>query len=233
MESFELQVNEFRGPLEKLLDLIEDRKMDITQVSLAAVTADFLAYVEKLEEVQSRMLANFIVVAAKLILIKSHALLPAVPLTKEEEEEIGDLELRLKIYQKCKQAERHIEALWNKHPTAGRAFLATVPDGFYCTQPITPQDLHEAIQALVSLLSRIMEKQESGQIAVMSLEEQMTQLMSRMDKLLKTNFTDMSEGREKRDVIILFLAILHLCKDNLIHLRQDSALGEIHIEKRI
>jgi segregation and condensation protein A len=233
MENFELQVNEFKGPLEKLLELIEARKMDITTVSLAAVTGDFLAYVEKLEEVQSRMLANFIVIAAKLILIKSHALLPTVTLTKEEEEEIGDLELRLKIYQKCKQAERHIEELWNKRPTTSRAFLATIPEDFYCTQAITPQNLFESLQALISILNRIMEKQESGQIAVMSLEEQMTQLMSRMDRLLKTNFNDLSSGREKRDVVILFLAILHLCKDNLISLRQDESLGEIHIEKRI
>jgi len=120
--SFEVRLEQFNGPLHKLLELIEEKKLEVTQVSLAAVTADFIGYVEKLEKacppdfeqtksglagrsgkvgrgVDASILADFIVVAARLLLIKSKVLLPDLTLTQEEQIDIVDLENRLKVYQ--------------------------------------------------------------------------------------------------------------------------------------
>src|SRR5258706_15754469 len=106
--TYELKIEQYEGPLEKLLQLIEERKLAITEISLAAVTDDFLKYLETMLEVPPGVLADFIVVASRLVLIKSKSLLPELPLTEEEEEDIKDLEQRLLLYKRLKEAERHV-----------------------------------------------------------------------------------------------------------------------------
>src|SRR5262245_24863161 len=104
---YEVRLEQYSGPLDKLLELIEEKKLEPTQVSLAAVTADFISYVEKLEQekdVDPGVLADFVVVAARLLVIKSKVLLPGLELTEEEKVDIADLENRLKIYQEFKLA---------------------------------------------------------------------------------------------------------------------------------
>ncbi len=101
---YELKIEQFSGPLEKLLELIEERRMEITELSLAEITADFLQYLKNIETVEPRFLADFVAIAAQLLLIKSKALLPGIKLTSEEEEKIKDLEGRLLFYKNFKPA---------------------------------------------------------------------------------------------------------------------------------
>ncbi|MFI5205325.1 MAG: segregation/condensation protein A [Candidatus Paceibacterales bacterium] len=107
MNSYQLKLENYQGPLEKLLELIEEKKMEITEINLAEVTTDFLSYLQELtskEKIDSfdginlRIIADFVAVASRLVLIKSKALLPGEKLTLEEESEIKELEERLKIY---------------------------------------------------------------------------------------------------------------------------------------
>src|SRR4051812_15045342 len=101
---YELKIGEFSGPLEKLLELIEAQKMDVSEVSMAKVTDDFLKYLETLKDPDSaiavfpadlRVLADFISIASRLIFLKSKYLLPGLALSDEEEADIKDLEERL------------------------------------------------------------------------------------------------------------------------------------------
>jgi len=82
---YEVRLEKFNGPLDRLLELIEARQLEITQINLAEVTGDFLKYIESLgSEAGVDVFADFLVVAGKLILIKSKALLPNLDLTEEE-----------------------------------------------------------------------------------------------------------------------------------------------------
>src|SRR3989344_4119781 len=92
---YTFKLEEFEGPLELLLKLIEDEKLDITTISLAKVSDQYLAYIKNEEELPSEEVADFLVVAAKLIYVKSKYLLPALQL---EEEDGEDLEQQLKIF---------------------------------------------------------------------------------------------------------------------------------------
>ena len=96
----------FEGPLGLLLSLIEREELDITKVSLAQVTDQYLAYLEQIEQVRPEILADFLVVAAKLILIKSQALLPRPPvISPEGEADVGDdLVEQLRMYKQFKAA---------------------------------------------------------------------------------------------------------------------------------
>ena len=105
---YELKLETYQGPLDKLLELVEGKKLEITKISLADVTADFLNFLKKLESegANHSLIADFLVVASKLILIKSKVLLPALTLSEEEESDIHDLEARLKIYAELSRQKR-------------------------------------------------------------------------------------------------------------------------------
>ena len=83
--NYELKTEQFSGPIEKLWELIEEKKLEITELNLAEVTADFLNYLKTIEKVEPKLLADFVVIASRLLLIKSKALLPNLELTVEEE----------------------------------------------------------------------------------------------------------------------------------------------------
>src|SRR3990170_2755668 len=103
--SYEVRLPVFEGPLDLLLHLIEREELDITKVALAQVTDQYLAYLAMLKEVEVQVLTDFLVVAAKLLLIKSQALLPKPPpsVLDEEEEDIGDeLARQLRVYKQFK-----------------------------------------------------------------------------------------------------------------------------------
>src|SRR3989338_1920850 len=136
MTAYELKTEKFQGPLDKLLELIEEKKLEITEISLAEVTNDFLRYLQSLTitkedannpevsgedsfEIREnmRLLADFIAIASRLILIKSKSLLPDAPLTQDEEADIKDLEARLKIYRALKPAMRLLQERWQKSET--------------------------------------------------------------------------------------------------------------------
>jgi len=136
---YEIKTEQFSGPLEKLLELIESQQMNITSVSLASVTADFLHYLNHLQTAETanpnldkdslhRLISDFIVVASRLLLIKSKHLLPQIELTPEEGTEIFDLEERLKIYKEIKLASIHVKSLWtdNRHSSARDLFQNTL-----------------------------------------------------------------------------------------------------------
>jgi segregation and condensation protein A len=229
VDKYELKLDEFQGPLEKLLELIEAKKLDITRLSLAEVTADFLAYVRTLTEIDPRALADFITVASRLILIKSHAILPQFELSEEEEEDIRDLEARLRLYREFRIAENHITDLWTGDNTYAREYLTDFPPGFYLTEPVKPQDLQKVMARLYEELQAFIPKTEERTVKLISLEEKIKEMIERVDRVLKTSFNDITEGREKSEIIVLFLALLHLLKESSIEIQQDGVFSEIKI----
>lgn len=231
-EAYEVKMGTFSGPLEKLLELIEGRKMEITRVNLAEVTADFVAYVQKLGAIDPRILSDFIAIAAKLILIKSHALLPSVPLAEDEERDIADLEHRLLMYRECKQAERLLAAQWGKSPLFARQFFTGHAHTFCVSEPIAPADLERALLPLIEELSAVVQKYERGEIALVNLEEKIRELIERVDKMSRTSFNELTKGRKKGEIIVLFLALLHLVRARSLSGEQEGEFGDIILEKR-
>ena len=101
---YNIKIEQFEGPLDLLLQLTEQEKLDITRVSLAQIADQYLQYISQAENITLQNLADFLSVASKLILIKSKALLPLLEFSPEEEEEIKDLEHQLAEYKKFKEA---------------------------------------------------------------------------------------------------------------------------------
>src|SRR5580704_8880195 len=118
-----VKVAQFEGPLDLLLSLIEQRQLDITTIALAEVTEQFLAYLKQLEKIDPTVLADYLSIAAKLLVIKSKAILPTLELEPEEEDAGFDLEAKLLLYKQFKEAAKHFKHLDNKRK---QGFLRSV-----------------------------------------------------------------------------------------------------------
>ncbi len=228
---YELQLEGFNGPLDKLLELIEEKKFEITRLNLAEVTADFLQYVHNLEKINPRILSDFITIAARLILIKSLAILPKLELSEEEEGEIEDLENRLKLYREFRDTQRHIKHLWQENVAFPREYLSNFPEGFYFTTPIAVKELEKIIKRLYDEFSSFTPKTESVHVRIISLEEKIKELMDRVDKAMHTSFNEITDGYEQSEIIVLFLALLHLLKDSAIEVDQKNLFSDISIKR--
>lgn len=230
MNNYELSLQEFKGPLDKLLELIEEKKLEITKINLATVTADFLNYLNSLKNVSPKVLADFISIASRLILIKSHMLLPTLALTEEEKTEISDLEDRLRLYKEFKAAEKNVKALWAKKVSYTRDYLLESKEGFYLSQTIFPDELKALVEKICQELIVIFPKIDSGEIRLINFEEKIQELLTRVTKTAEANFSEVTKGRNRTEVVVLFLAVLHLLKDSLIKVSQEGKFADIKME---
>lgn len=236
MNNFEVTTGQFSGPLEKLLELIEEKRLEITQVNLAEVTADFLAYMQTLgKDMAPRILSDFVVVASRLVLIKSKVLLPALELTQDEQESIEDLEFRLRLYKEFKKAGEHLNACWNKkHVALSRPLLSALGDTFVFYPPpkLAVKDLFSVMQSLVTSLSEFLPGAEKTikQTAI-SMEKQMETLLARFQEAVTHSFKTLTKERSKGEVVVMFLAILHLLRDKLIDVEQHEQFSDIIVKK--
>lgn len=234
---FNVKTHVFEGPLELLLSLIEKRKLFINDISLAKVADDYISFIKEFEN-ESKMadLAQFILVASTLVLIKSKSLLPTLDLSLEEQESIDDLEDRLKQYQKYKALSKHLKDRFGINIEYFRVPPKETMIVFAPDKNTSVTRLHETIKAV--LLS--MPKKEFVPKAivqkVISLEEMMENLADRITKSMKMSFKEFSgHGQkekqvEKVNVIVSFLAMLELVKQGIINVRQDKDFHDIEIE---
>lgn len=233
--NYELKLEHFEGPLSKLLELIEEKKLDIALISLAQVTADFLAYVGKLKAetiTNPQLVADFLSVASKLILIKSKILIPFLELEKEEESDIQNLEIQLKLYKEFKTAGGFVKDLWREMPQMGsREFLATLPQSgmFYPPRGIHAEELHRAFLMFLGEFERVFKPVEVIKQEMVSLKDKLEDVLRRIREGA-TNFHTLHKGSRK-EVVVLFLAILQLIKDQLITVEQQSHFSDMRIIK--
>jgi len=229
---FRIQTEVFEGPLELLLQLIEKRKLFINDVSLAQVTDDFIDHVKAVEQFPMKQAAQFILVASTLLLLKSKSLLPTLSLTSEEEESIEDLEQRLKTYKYFQELSRGVDALFG-------TTIIFPKNQTKITDPIfSPQKeftIEEALDSVTNVIHHLPKKKSVPQISVkkiVSLEHTIQSLTDRMQKTLRMSFREFAqhEKAEKIDVIVGFLALLQLVKEEVIFANQTEHFDDIHME---
>ncbi len=239
--TYELKLQNWSGPLEKLLALIEEREMEISAVSLAAVTDDFLKYLENLRAAGGasapedlRILSDFIVVAARLILIKSKSLLPELALTAEEERDIKDLEARLALYRRLQDSLKHVQSAWRgRRREFGRPYFmnqAAGPAVFYPGGNLAPAELAAALARVYESLQKFALETATIENAIISLEEKMQEIVRRMEEAATARLSDLGRG-SKEELLVAFLAVLHLAREQLVFLEQSAAFSDIIVRK--
>lgn len=256
--AYELKTGKFSGPLEKLLELIEAQKMDVSEVSMAFVTEDFLRYIGEIKKIPRapggdeegiasafredlRLVADFITVASKLIFLKSKYLLPGLALSDEEEADIKDLEDRLKIYRDLKPALRIIAKLWReRHRSYSRPYFALHSGGLAGGQKVFYPGGNVTVPALAGSLDRIFEtiktyelETETIREKIVTLEEKIVEVLARIEREGTLAIKSRDGGAPRADIILLFLAALHLAHDERVILKQGGLFSDILVEKKV
>ena len=230
----------FEGPLSLLLELIEKRKLFVNEVSLAAVTDDYIAYVKALPSFDMNHIASFVVVAATLLLIKSRSLLPGFALTKEEEENIVDLESRLSLYKLVKEASIEIKNNFGMQIIFSAPERDTTAPVFSPDPRVTQELLASALTDVIVRLPKPAEILPEVTVAkVVSLEEMIGTLSDRIEHHLSLSFQEFSknsdpnatEKEKKVYTIVSFLALLELVRGGLVDCLQNDAYADISITK--
>lgn len=231
---YKVKLKEFEGPLGLLLQLTEERKLDIGEISLAKVTDQYLNYLKKLENIPLEDLANFLVIASRLILIKSRLLLPALELTEEEEENIEALKRQLEEYKKFKELAKKIEEIaLTKKIAYSREKYQGLKTIFYPPKDFKLEDLKNTFKKLLEEIALLEEKlpEESLKLKI-SIEEKIKQIQEKLSDRIQTTFQDLTKKtKSKIDIIVSFLALLELVKQKIVAVEQKRAFEDIKIRK--
>lgn len=229
-----IKIEQFEGPLDLLLQLIEEEKLEITQVSLSQVTEQYIKVLNQRarENVRPEELADFLAIAARLLLIKSRALLPFLQWGEEDEGE--ELTHQLKIYKEYLQATKVIAALiGKKHFSFARQKLHAAQEVEFSPPPSLTgvqlakifAEILRTIDPLVNLPSEVIRK-------TISIQEKINQIRERLFSQAQANFSEiLHEANDKTEVIVTFLALLELIKQRVVVVRQDKTFEDISIER--
>jgi segregation and condensation protein A len=232
LEKFAIKTAVFEGPLELLIELVEKRKLLINDISLAAVTDEYMQRVSLMQELSLPNTVQFVTLAATLLLIKSKSLLPVLELTEEEEGSIEDLTERLRQYQVYRDAAAPINVMFG-HAMVYEAQYTPPREPLFVTDGYCEQSaLTEAMSRVLHNLPReTVPKARATVRPTISLEEMMTNLKNRIDRQLRTRFSDLRRDEpDHKNVIVGFLAILELFKQGNILVIQDGRFTDIHLE---
>ena len=229
MERFSVETEAFSGPLEALLNLIEDRKLAISEVSLAEVTDAYLAYVEKLPGLPLGETAQFILVASTLLLIKSRTLLPTLTLSDDERESGQELERRLARYALIRKAARALRREWGREPLI---LAKRVPERapVFAPAEVSADALSAVIRRLASILPKPEALAKAAVAPVLALEDVIRSLKARLSSAFKARFSELTRARDKHETIVYFLATLELVRSGSLSATQDKLFADIFLE---
>lgn len=235
-EALRVFLETFEGPLDLLLYLIRRQNLDILAVNVAAVTHQYIEYVELMEVSGIDLAAEYLLMAAMLAEIKSRTLLPRPTGGAEEEDEedpTASLVRRLQAYEQIKLAAQSLDAL----PRQGRDwYAASVGLPSIEAQVVHPEvELSELLGALAGLLQRA-DFRRDHQIAreVLSTRERMMTILERVSGARFTPFEALFDPREGRaGVVVTFMAVLELGRERLIEIVQNAPLSPIHVRARL
>ncbi len=229
----QIKTEQFEGPLDLLLTLIEDQKMDVSQMALAKVTEQFLAHVKNLQVKNPINLADFLIIAAKLLVIKSKSLLPTLDIGEEEEEAAFDLTQQLLQYKKYKEAAKHLRKLdlirhqsWT-HEVDFADRVSFVPD-----PEITPQLLASSLSKLAIELKEIVRLPKQVMKEVVSISEKISHIQNLIASKVETTLSSLlKEAKSRTEIIVTFLALLELTKQRILSLEQEEHFADIIIKR--
>lgn len=230
-DALEVILEIFEGPLDLLLYLIRRQNIDIIDIPLADITAQYMKYVDIMKEFQLELAAEYLVMAAMLAEIKSRVLLPRPPSSDEDEDDPrANLIRRLQEYEQFKQAAENIDELPREERDTFQSEVAA-PEFEIVKKPVDV-DMKELMIALTEVLSRA-EKFSTHHIQkdVLSVREKMAMILS---KLTTDKFIDfvllfkVEEGR--MGVVVTFMGVMELIKESLIEIIQQEPYGPIHVK---
>jgi segregation and condensation protein A len=232
-DAMKVLLETFEGPLDLLLYLIRKQNLDILDIPIAAVTRQYMEYIDYMKALSLDLAAEYLVMAATLAEIKSRLLLPQPPsLDQPEEDPRATLVRRLQEYERYKKAAASIDAL----PRLERDIFTVEVDHQQITieTPLPTVAMQDLVYAFVNML-RQAELTASHHITMdtLSVREKMTHILDRIQHTPHCLFSALFNPEEGRlGVVVNFLAVLELLKEGLIEFIQAAPFGPIYLTPR-
>jgi len=232
--NYRVQTPVYEGPLDLLLNLIEHAELDITTVSLAAVTDQYLSYINSMEQLNADEISAFLVIAAKLIQIKSEALLPRPPVHEAGEEDTGQaLVDQLKLYKRFKE----IGGWLNTREQANlRTYLRVAPP-----PKVEPKldlsniTLEKLVQAAEEAFAKEKAKQPLATVISaprVTIREKIDMITKIMKDVQRASFSALVKDSTSRlEIVVTFLAMLELIKRYRVQAHQEGLFSDIELDR--
>jgi len=233
VSNYKITIPVYEGPLDLLLHLIERAELDITRVSLALVTDQYLQYIHQLTDLQADDVSAFLVVAAKLLQIKSEALLPRPPEREPGEEDPGDaLARQLIAYKRYREV---ANLLMQREESGMRTYLRVAPpprlEGILDLNGITIGDIMVAAQDIFSDLNLADALQSVVPPSRVTIREKIYLITDMLHQKPNIAFRSLiDKGYSRLEIVVTFLAMLELIKRHLVRVTQEGLFGDISLE---
>ena len=231
-ERYQVATSVYTGPLDLLLELIENAQLDITTLALAQVTDQYLAFIKEIRDRDAAEVSAFLVIAARLVQIKSAALLPRPPAVDTSADELEDgeaLAQQLILYRRFKQISTW---LLNRENASLRIHLRVAPVSVKIEPrlDLTGITLKDVVLAARDTLSGSPDLPELSRVVNMpriTIREKIHTIIETIKHTTRTTFQHLLIRRNRLEVVVTFLALLELIKRHVVEAEQQQLFGEI------
>lgn len=223
---YSVKLEKFEGPFDLLYQLVESKKLEITEISLAQVANQFLDHIKK--GVATEDLANFLIVAGRLALIKSRALLPFLELSKEEEGDIESLKEQFAEYYKYRNLAKEIHKLDRaKKIFYSRTFLAGMDPIFYFPKKLKAENLSDSLKNLVLTITLPQRIPQAQVKSIVTIDEKLEEIRNIIKNKIELVFSETLKSDSPEEKIVAFLSVLELLKRSELTAEQKKNFEEI------
>ncbi len=228
--AYTVQIEHFEGPLDLLLQLVEKNELEIAEISLATVADQFVSYMEN-SQVPPEELADFLVIASKLIYLKSKLLMP--DFEDQEMEEGLDLEAQLRQYQMFVAAAKELNEMWNAGKNAYPRPMVVRRKreaGFVPPKGVDITLMLEVMRRVIARIEPIVRLPKAAVARAVTIHEKIQDLYGRIRQHAKVSFKQFIGGaKHKQEAIVGFLALLELIKQRFVTVDQEGIFNDINI----
>jgi len=237
-----VNTEKFQGPISVLYEMIESRKLSVSEFSLVTITEDFIAYVRNLESIDNEEMTHFISIASILILLKSKSLIPELELSETEDRDIQILSNQIEAYAILKNRVGIIKDIWGaniflngsvRHKDSGAIFVPS--------QSMDLNFFHSYLKArLEEIAPKAEDKKEVKVHKTLKIEDALSHVRSIIKRIKSLSFKNLNDNgderlrdKNKRNIVILFLAVLELVKIGEIDVSQEENFSDIIVTETI
>ncbi len=238
--NFSVKLENFNGPIDALLQLIEKRKMSISDVALVEITDDYINFVQSLKPDSLSNMTYFIFIASTLTLIKSKSLLPNLDINKEEEADIEGLKRRIEIFKLFKEISRSLYGNFSSKKKFYYAEPAKKEIIFTPSKKLSRKNISEAMSSIFLDFPIKDNKSKEASVRIeVHIDDMMKSLQERIENLLKINFSSFIDTQTESQInlkdkkvynVVGFLAMLELVKNGVMNVKQENNFETILLE---
>lgn len=229
-DTYYLETDQFVGPFELLLELIEKNNLNISRITLSQIADEYLCYIDK-NRPNLRAISKFIEIASKLALIKSIALLPDSQVFPEEEEEAAEFEQRVAVYSEFRKLAQKMSKIFGRNASYARELIPqkTLQVSETDVLSIQKENLRTAYAKIIGRIPKLIKLPVTRLKQVIKIQDIINTIKRRLERAEKISFFKMTKKLDRAGIVSTLLAFLEIGKSRDNQVFQENAFEDIFI----